>query len=257
MPALCLAIFLSALGLIVYTLFVYPLLLGLIARRNYKPILKDAGLRSVSFVIAVRNGEKFLAQKLHSVLALNYPRDLIEILVVSDGSEDRTDAIAQSFQTEGIRLLRIPRGGKPAALNAGVPLVSGEILVLTDVRQTLDPDCLRNVVACFGDARVGAVSAELRIRKGETREEFDTGLYWRYEVWIRKQMSRIDSTFGCNGPFYGIRRSLWTPIDPETLLDDVYLPLTAFFKGYRLIIEPSAKAERSPRRLLIRSSAAR
>ena len=244
------AVFSLALGLVVYVLFVYPILLGLIARRHDHPIRKDEVARSVSFVIAVRNGEKFLERKLQSVFALNYPRHLIEILIVSDGSEDGTDAIAQSFEAEGVRFLRVPRGGKPAALNAAVPLVSGEILILTDVRQTLDTDCLRNAIACFGDPSIGAVSAELHIREGETREEFDTGLYWRYEVWIRKQMARIDSTFGCNGPFYAIRRSLWSPIPPDTLLDDVYLPLSVFFRGYRLVLEPSAKAYDFPTALV-------
>ena len=237
-----LGVFFTAFGLIVYALFGYPILLGLIARSRNNVIHKDDKLRTVSFVIAVRNGEKFLARKLRSVFALNYPRDLMEILVISDGSDDRTDEIARSFASEGVRFLRVPHGGKPAALSAAVPLVTGEILVLTDVRQTLDPDCLRNVIACFGDPTVGAVSAELHIRAGETDEEYDIGLYWRYEVWMRKQMARIDSTFGCNGPFYAMRRSLWVPASPDTLLDDVYLPLTAFFKGYRLILEPTAKA---------------
>jgi cellulose synthase/poly-beta-1,6-N-acetylglucosamine synthase-like glycosyltransferase len=238
----CVAAFSAAFSVVVYVLFIYPMLLGLIARRRNKPIRRDNVRRSVSFVIAVRNGEKFLARKLESIFALNYPRGLMDILIVSDGSDDRTDAIAQGFADEGVRFLRVARGGKPAALNTAVPLVAGEILILTDVRQTLDPECLRHAVACFGDPSVGAVSAELHIREGETHEEFDTGLYWRYEVWIRKQMTRIDSTFGCNGPFYAIRRSLWSAIPPDTLLDDVYLPLTAFFKGYRLVLEPAAKA---------------
>ncbi len=84
----------------------------------------------------------------------------MDILVVSDGSTDRTDEIARSFASQGVRFLRVPHGGKAAALNAAVPLVSGEILVLNDVRQTLDPDCLRNVIACFGDPKVGSVSPQ-------------------------------------------------------------------------------------------------
>jgi cellulose synthase/poly-beta-1,6-N-acetylglucosamine synthase-like glycosyltransferase len=190
----------------------------------------------------VRNGERFLEQKLNSILALNYPRELMQIIVVSDGSDDRTDSIARSFEPEGIHLVRIRRGGKCAALNAGVPLASNEILVFTDVRQTLDRDCLRNAIAPFADPAIGAVSAELHIRSGESADERDTGLYWRYEVWIRKGMSRIGSTFGCNGPFYAMRRSLWTPIPVDILCDDAWLPLTAMFKGFRLILEPTAKA---------------
>lgn len=235
-----LAVFLVACAVALYALVGYPLLLNWLARRVDNPVHKDNRLRAVSFVIAVYNGEKFLERKLKAILAQNYPRELMEILVVSDGSTDRTDEIARSFAAQGVKFLRVPHGGKAAALNAGVPLVSGEILVLNDVRQTLDPDCLRNVIACFGDDKVGAVSPQTIIVQGETHEESTTSLYWRYEHWIRLRMTRIDSTFGYSGAFAAIRRSLWVPLPPGTLLDDVYEPLVAFFKGYRILMEPSA-----------------
>ena len=236
----CSAIFLLAGLVMLYALFGYPLLLDWLARRSNNPVRKDDKLRTVSFVIAVYNGEKFLERKLKTIFAQNYPRESIEILVVSDGSSDRTDEIARSFADRGVKFLRVPRGGKAAALNAGVPLVSGEILVLNDVRQTLDANCLRNVIACFGDPKVGAVSPETIIVQGETHEETTTSLYWRYESWIRQRLTRIDSTFGYSGAFAAIRRSLWTPLPPGTLLDDVYEPLVAFFKGYRILMEPTA-----------------
>ena len=210
--------------------------------RMEKPVRKDSALRSVSIVMAVRNGEKFIERKLRSILGLNYPRELMQVIVVSDGSDDGTDAIARSFESEGVHIIRMPRGGKCAALNAGVSAASSEILVFTDVRQTLDPNCLRNAIASFGDPSVGAVSAELHIRSGQSEDERDTGLYWKYEVWIRKGMSRLGSTFGCNGPFYALRRSLWTQIPTDILLDDAWLPLTAMFKGFRIVLEPTAKA---------------
>ena len=237
----CFTVFALACLVIFYGLFGYPLLLGFLASRANNPVRKDNQLRSASFVIAVRNGEKFLERKLRSIFALNYPRELMEILVVSDGSTDRTDEIARSFEAEGVKLLRVPPAGKPEALNIAVPQTTGEILVLTDVRQTLDPDCLRNLMANFGDPKVGAASAELRVVSEQTHEEFYTDLYWRYELWMRKQMTRIDSGFGCTGAFYGLRRNLWTPFPPNLLLDDAYLPLTAFFKGYRIVYEPTAK----------------
>ena len=236
----CSAVFLFACAVALYALIGYPLLLNWIARRVDNPVHKDDKLRNVSFVIAVYNGEKFLERKLKAIFAQNYPRELLEILVVSDGSTDRTDEIARSFASQGVKFLRVPRGGKAAALNAGVPLVSGEILVLNDVRQTLDPNCLRNVIACFGDAKVGAVSPQTIIVQGETHEETTTSLYWRYEHWIRLRLTRIDSTFGYSGAFAAIRRQLWVPLPPGTLLDDVYEPLVAFFKGYRILYEPTA-----------------
>lgn len=238
--ALCVAVFALASALAFYALIGYPLLLGWLAKRANNPVHKDDKLRTVSFVIAVYNGEKFLARKLNSIFAQNYPRELMEILVVSDGSTDRTDEIARSFAGQGVRFLRVVRGGKAAALNAAVPLVSGEILVLNDVRQTLEPDCLRNVIACFGDPKVGAVSPQTLIVKGETHEEAATSLYWRYELWIRHRMTKVDSTFGYSGAFAAIRRELWVPLPPGTLLDDVYEPLVSFFKGYRILMEPTA-----------------
>jgi cellulose synthase/poly-beta-1,6-N-acetylglucosamine synthase-like glycosyltransferase len=241
MELLAVVVFITAFCLLLYILFGYPLLLRWIAEHHEQPVRKDGPLRTVSIVIAVRNGEQFLDSKIHSILALNYPRQLIEILVVSDGSEDRTDEIARTFATDGVRFLRVEHGGKAAALNAAVPLASNEIILFNDVRQTLDADCLRNAVPCFGDPKVGAVTAATFIRAGETEEEYSTTLYWRYELWMRMQMTRIDSTFGCTGAFYAIRRELWTPFPADTLLDDVYLPLTAFFQGYRIVLEPTSK----------------
>jgi GT2 family glycosyltransferase len=106
----------------------------------------------------------------------------------------------------------------------------------------LEPDSLQNLVACLGDPEVGAASGELIILDGRTREEADIGLYWRYEKWIRSRLSAIDSVIGASGCIYAMRRELAVPLPPDTLLDDVYLPLAAFFKGYRIILDPSAKA---------------
>jgi cellulose synthase/poly-beta-1,6-N-acetylglucosamine synthase-like glycosyltransferase len=231
---------LSAAGLFYITVG-YPIVLAL-HRRSGAPIRKEFLPRTVSVLIAVHNGQTFLRRKLESVLALDYPRELMEILVVSDGSTDDTETIATEFAARGVQLLRVPRGGKAAALNAAIPRLTGEILVLTDVRQALAPDSLRLLVSCFADPTVGAVSAELRILPGERREESDIGLYWRYETWMRKHLSRIGSTFGCSGPYYAMRRELASPIPSDTLLDDIVLVLPCLFRGYRIILEPAAKA---------------
>jgi len=125
--AICIGVFAIAGATVVYTLFGYPLLLGWMAKRHEQPVHRDEVLRSVSFVIAVHNGETFLERKLSSILALNYPRELVEMIVVSDGSDDRTDEIVRSFAPHGVRLVQVPRGGKPAALNVAVPMATGEI----------------------------------------------------------------------------------------------------------------------------------
>lgn len=230
----------AALGL--YILVGYPVLLGLMARLRPKPVLKSRQRKTVSVVVPAYNGEKFIGAKLDSVLALDYPRELVEILVVSDGSTDRTDSIVKEFAAQGVQLLRVPRGGKCAALNAAIPQARGEILFLTDMRQVVASDSLQPVIDCFADASVGAVSGELIILKGESHDEEDIGLYRRYENWIRNRLSEIDSIFGATGSIYALRRELAVPIPADQLLDDMYLPLAAFFRGYRLIVEPRARA---------------
>lgn len=242
LQTVCIAAFVLAFLTVVYVLFGYPVLLGLIARRHNHPIAKDDKLRSVSIVLPVRNGAQFIARKLESLLALNYPRELFEIVVISDDSDDGTDDIARQFESQGVRLLRVARGGKSAAINQGVPLTSGEILVFTDVRQPVDPDALRNLVACFGDSKIGAVSGQLSIVDEQSHEEANTSLYWKYELWMRIRMCRIDSSFGCTGALYAMRRALWRPFPAGVLLDDAYLPLkAAFFRGYRVVYEPTAR----------------
>jgi len=236
-------VFVLSVGLLLYLLFGYPLLLALFPWRQGSPIAKDPNrLRLVTVLVPVYNGADFLRQKLESILSLDYPHELMEVLVISDGSTDATDAIAAEFSSAGVRLLRLARGGKAAALNAGIEQAKGEILFFTDVRQTLAPDSLRHLVACLADPTVGSVTGELHIVTGDRQEEIDMGLYWRYEVWARKQMTRIDSIFGATGCIYAMPRALVRPIPPDTLGDDAAFPLDAFFRGYRMILDIDAKA---------------
>ena len=243
-PAAFLFIISSSLAL--YILIGYPILLAFWASYFGKPIRKQEITDSVSVIIAVRNGERWLRAKLESVLALDYPPDKLEIIVVSDGSTDRTEQIAQSFSDRRVHLLTVGAGGKPAALNAAVPHASGDLLLLTDVRQILDPDCLKYLAACMADPEVGIASGNLKIRRGTTVEEESTGLYWRYENAIRHNLSRVDSMLGATGPIYLLRRRLFVPIPPDSLLDDMFLPLSVHLKGYRLVLEDRAIALDEP-----------
>lgn len=232
----------TACVLMIYILAGYPLLLRWMARRYMKPVQRRSIEPSVSLIIAVYNGDRFLEDKLQSVLALEYPADKLDIIVASDGSIDRTDEIAERYAAQRVCLLRLPRGGKPAALNAAIATARGEIVVLTDVRQPLEPHSLSRLVENFADPSVGVASGELLIRAGVSQEEADIGLYRRFENWIRGNLSALDSTFGATGSFYAIRRALAVPIPTDTLLDDVYLPLAIFFKGYRLVMDSRARA---------------
>ena len=231
-------------GFCAYTLFGYPLLLGLMARWRARPVRKAAWPATVSVILPVHNGERWMAAKLESILALDYPAELVEILVVSDGSTDATETIVRGFTDRAkIEFLAVPKGGKAAALNTALARATGEILFFTDVRQQLHPDSLANLVACFADPQVGVASGELVIRDGTGHEEASVGLYWKYEKWIRKQLSRLDSDAGRHAAASMRCAANWpSPLPEGTLNDDMYLPLGAFFRGYRVIMDDSALA---------------
>jgi cellulose synthase/poly-beta-1,6-N-acetylglucosamine synthase-like glycosyltransferase len=236
-------VFFLSVTFVAYTLAGYPIALALTALLHFRPVVRRYEPKTVTILLPVRNGERWLCKKLESLFALRYPPELVQILVISDGSTDSTDDLARQYAAcRRIEFLRVAGGGKAVALNAGLERAEGEILFLTDVRQQLDPDSLKNLVACFADPSVGVASGELMIREGRTHEEASVGLYWRYEKWLRKRESRIHSVMGATGCIYAIRRALATSFPPGTLVDDMFLPLAAFFKGYRVIVEESARA---------------
>ncbi|MCL6544807.1 MAG: glycosyltransferase family 2 protein [Bryobacteraceae bacterium] len=234
--------FCFAAAFVLYTLAGYPLLLAALARIRPRSFTRAPIRPTVSILLPVYNGEAWLRSKLESILALDYPPELLQILVISDGSTDRTETIASEFEPSGIQLIRIPHSGKAAALNAGLERATGEILFFTDVRQPLDRHALARLVECFADPEVGAATGELIILEGQTRQEADTGLYWRYEKWIRRRQSAVDSVLGATGCIYAMRRQVARSLPPGTINDDMYLPLHAFLHGCRIVLEDSARA---------------
>jgi poly-beta-1,6-N-acetyl-D-glucosamine synthase len=242
------AIFFVSAAFLGYVMAGYPLLLGWLARRRARPIERRFVPRTVSILLPVRNGAAWIEAKLRTLAALDYPPGLIEILVISDGSGDATEALVEKARAADprIHLLRIKPSGKAAALNLAMERATGEILFFTDVRQELEPASLRNLVACLGDPAVGVASGELIIRAGNSLEEAHVGLYWRYEKWIRKHLSALDSVPGATGCIYAMRAALAHKLAPDTILDDVNLPLGAFFAGYRVIFDETARAYDAP-----------
>ena len=242
MTPACWTLLISGLA-IFHTAAGYPLSLAFRRGRTRPPVAKDPGFTTtVTVLMAVYNGASMIARKLDVLLGLDYPAGLLDVIVVSDGSTDETDAIVRSYEGRGVRLVAAPRGGKAAALNHGLPHATGEILFFTDVRQPMDPMCLRHLVANFADPTVGAVTGEMKLVRGELGEQADMDLYWRYEVWARKRHSEIDSLFNTTGCIYAMRRTLARPLPPDTLIDDAILPLRAFFGGHRIILDTEAVA---------------
>jgi biofilm PGA synthesis N-glycosyltransferase PgaC len=224
-----------------YILFGYPILLAVVPFKQAPEVRKDPGYTpSVTLIMAVYNGAAQIRAKLETILALDYPKDLLEIIVVSDGSTDATESIVAAYPE--IHLIRAPHCGKASALNLAFEKALGDVLFFTDVRQPLDPMALRHLAANFADPSVGAVTGELRLLKGEAGEQADMDLYWRYEVWARQKQARIDSIFTTTGCIYAMRRKLAQPLRPDTLSDDAALSLMVFFSGYRVIFDPAAIA---------------
>ena len=227
----------------------YPLLLAALAWWRPRPIHKRFTDPSVTVLLAVYNGEPWIRAKLESILRLDYARERMQILVISDGSTDQTDSIVSEFGRDGVELLRVPHGGKAAALNAGMVRSTGEILFFTDVRQRLEPDALRNLTGCLGDPAVGGASGHIVFVPSERGGEADVGLYWRFEKWLRDKLTVVDSLPVATGCVYALRRSLARPLPADTLIDDAYLPLAAIFQGYRFVFERQAIAFDYPTQL--------
>jgi glycosyltransferase involved in cell wall biosynthesis len=203
-----------------------------------RPVRSDRAARpSLSIVLPVYNEAGHLAQRLRDLAALDYPADKLELIVVSDGSDDGSDAIvlAAGEADPRIRLLRVPqRKGKGNALNTGVAQARHEVLVFIDASIQLEPDALTAIVAPFADPAVSCVSGEDRIR-GFSGE----GLYGRYELFLRRCESDIHSLVGVSGSFYAQRRAS-CPSFPEGLAPDFVAALHAVSLGHRAVGEESA-----------------
>jgi biofilm PGA synthesis N-glycosyltransferase PgaC len=237
-------IFWVAVLLVGYTYLGYPALLVLVAwLRPRPPIVRGVLTPTVTVLLVAHNEEARLAAKLRNCLELAYPRENLEILVVSDGSTDSTEDIASSFNGQGVHLLRLPGPrGKAAAIARALPECRGEVVVLCDARQELAHDSLAQLVAPFADPSVGAVSGELHLRVSDTSVAGPgLGAYWSYEKAIRRLESAVDSVVGATGALYAVRRELLKAPDPSTILDDVSIPMGVVRGGYRVVIEPAAR----------------
>jgi len=221
--------------------------IALIARLRAAPVHDQASEPTVSVLLPVRNGARWLHQKLQSIDEFDYPPDRIEIIVVANGCDDETASIARlAVLKSRITVLESPPSGKWAALNQAMAVASGEVLLFTDVRQLIEPEALRWLVSCLADPDVGAASGELFIDTGREAEERSSRLYWTYEKWIRRNQSLVWTMPGATGAIYAMHRESVRPLPPYCLNDDVYLPLLAALKGQRVVLESRARAFDEP-----------
>ena len=258
-------------AIVAYVYVGYPLLLAAWARlaQRRPRTAHVAGIwPSLSIVLAARNEGRRLRTRIRNLLEIAYP-GIREIIVVSDGSTDHTTAVVRSFG-DAVRLIDLPAGGKPLALNAGVAAARGDIIVFADARQRFSFDALLHLVANFADPQVGGVTGELVLDSeprvaplvetaggiehapilpnpasagdSESTVADGVGLYWRYEKWLRRNESLVWSVLGATGAIYALRRSLWQPLPADTLLDDVLAPMRAVLAGRRIVFEERARA---------------
>jgi cellulose synthase/poly-beta-1,6-N-acetylglucosamine synthase-like glycosyltransferase len=242
-------VFWLAAALIGYSYLGYPVWLWLRSCWSPRPVRRGHELLSVTAVMVVRNEEAVLARKLENLLSLDYPRDRFDVVVVSDGSTDRTRAILTEFeQSRRLRALIKPEPqGKAAGLNDAMQLVTGEVVLFTDARQQIEHRGLRCLVENFADTEVGAVSGQLMLGDPSTGEAVKgMGVYWHIEKKIRELESASGSVVGATGAIYCARRRLCEPLPAGTILDDVLLPMQIVRKGARVIFDSRARAWDSP-----------
>lgn len=270
-------VFWISVAMVAYVYVGYPAVLRLWAALRPRAVEGGVGFEpGVSIVIAARNEGARLAARIDNLLELDYPAAKRQIIVVSDGSTDDTLDVLAPYRRV-VDVVVVPAGGKALALNAGVAQARFEAVVFADARQVFAPDAVRELVAPFADRAVGAVTGELRLdaespcrrsnrdrrlfdrREGERASASDRredqrrrtlrstiaeglGMYWKYEKQMRRLESRIGSTLGATGAIYAVRRSLYTPLPADTILDDVLTPMRVVLAGYRAVFNEKARA---------------
>jgi cellulose synthase/poly-beta-1,6-N-acetylglucosamine synthase-like glycosyltransferase len=251
------AVFWVSLGLIVYTYFVYPVILFgcyalaqlktdlryLLRRLGRRVVALDEGqLPGVTFVIPAYNEEKHLRQKIANLGALDYPRDRLQVIIVSDGSTDSTNEILAAISESHFEIVKLAkRGGKASSLNEGVSRARYDVLAFSDASTLFAPDTVRKLVRHFGDRTVGVVCGALRFHASAESQQTE-GIYWTYESMIRLMEGRLGATLTASGAVYALRREAYIPLAPGTVLDDFITPMNARKQGYRVIYDPEAVA---------------
>lgn len=233
-----------SLAAVVYTCVGYPLFAWLWAKRFGRPVRKRSFTGSFTIVLAAHNEERAIAGRL-SELCRHIERSGLagDIIVAADGCTDATVVRARSYECNyPVRLLELPENrGKAAALTQAAALATADILLFADARQRWADDALPHLLANFADPDVGAVSGDLQLEQAPGVLA-GVGLYWRFEKWLRKQESRVRAQIGVTGAICGVRRQLFSPIPPGTLLDDVYWPLLVAMAGHRVVHDEAARA---------------
>lgn len=239
-------VFWGSLGALAWTHAVYPATAEVLARFRPRPVRKDAAWTpSVTVVVAAYNEETVIERRLENLLALDYPPELLDIVVASDASSDRTNELVAAIAAREprVRLLDCPRGGKVAAQNRAVAGIGSEVVAFSDANCTWAPDALRRLVAALADPSVAYVCGQLRLETAAGGNQ--EGLYWRFEMRLRDAESRLGSVTGGNGSIYAVRRECYVDVDPRWG-HDLSFPYRMVQGGRRAVYEPAAHAFEKP-----------
>ena len=232
--------------LVAYTYLLYPALLWLCTTGRRAHAADDPDTwPSVSLVISAYNEADVMAAKLENALDLDYPDGKLQVVVVSDCSDDGTDAIAEGYADCGVELVRLERrSGKTAGQNAGVQRATGEVLVFTDANSMYETEALKALVRPLGDAAVGCVCGQLRYVNPGGGAGKGEGFYWRYEQFLKRRESLLGSLVGANGSIYAVRTELFEALGPA-IISDFIMPIRVVRQGRRVLYEPGAVAVES------------
>jgi cellulose synthase/poly-beta-1,6-N-acetylglucosamine synthase-like glycosyltransferase len=237
-------------GLVFYTYLGYGLLMLLLVRlkrlfRSEKKL--EEYLPEVTLVVPCFNEEDFIQEKIANTQQLDYPKDKLRVVFITDGSTDRTVQILE--KEEGLELMhRDIRAGKAAAMNRAMKAVDSEVVVFCDANTELEKGAIRNIARHYQDPLVGGVSGEKRVRKTGDADLAGAGegLYWKYESALKKLDSELWTIVGAAGELVSFRTSLWQDLEEDSILDDFMMSMRIAAKGYRFIYEPEAYAIESP-----------
>jgi len=234
-------LFWTSLATLAWTHALYPAVALAAARVRTKPIAVDEGwLPTVAVIVAAYNEEDSIERRIANLRELDYPAELLEIVVTSDASSDRTEELAAAA---GARVIRNPRGGKVAAQDAAVRSTEAEVVAFSDANATWAPDALRKLVRNLADPKVAYVCGRLQLEAaGGGNQE---GIYWRYELVTRASESRLGSVTAGNGSIYALRRADYVEVDPR-FGHDLSLPYLMPQRGMRAVYEPAARASERP-----------
>jgi len=224
-----------AIATVIYTFLGYPLLVGLLARLLPRPVKQAAITPSVTLFTPAYNEEGIIAAKIENSLSLDYPADALEIVIVTDGSDDRTPEIVAAYANRGVGLYHQPeRRGKIAAVNRVMPHITREIVIFSDANAMLDAGTIKAVVRNFADLEVGGVAGEKRVLGG------GEGLYWRYESFLKRCDSALSSVMGAAGELFAIRRQVFEAPEEDSIIEDFIMSMRLVGDGWRVVYEPEA-----------------